>query len=213
MKKRIIKLLIIVVIITLCVIIIKIFSGNTKKTIICIDAGHGGTDVGAESNGRYEKNDTLKVAKKVKEILEKEDNIKVIMTRDEDKAVSLEQRCHIANKNKAKIFVSIHRNSAEKTANGIEIWLDKNKEKEDTELAENILNELKKQEIQTDRGIKYGTIKGENTNYYVLGNTNMPSCLVELGFITNEKDNNLLDKNLENYANAIASGILKKVKE
>ena len=117
------------------------------------------------------------------------------------------------NKNKAKIFVSIHRNSAEKTANGIEIWLDKNKEKEDTELAENILNELKKQEIQTDRGIKYGTIKGENTNYYVLGNTNMPSCLVELGFITNEKDNNLLDKNIENYANAIASGILKKVKE
>ena len=41
----------------------------------------------------------------------------------------------------------------------------------------------------------------------------MPSCLVELGFITNEKDNNLLDKNIENYANAIASGILKKVKE
>ena len=133
------------------------------------------------------------------------------MTRTKDKDVSLEERCIIANQKKADIFVSIHRNSAT-VGNGIEIWCGSLKEERDTKLADNILTNLTTTKIQQNRGIKYGSIGGENSDYYVLKNTNMPSCLIELGFISNEKDNQLLDDNLEEYAEAIAEGILKTIK-
>ena len=204
--KKIIKILVIILIIAVIGAIIILKISHDKKTVICIDAGHGGSDVGAVLDNRYEKNDTLKVAKLVKKYLSKE-NVKVVMTRDEDKSIELKNRCKIANRNKADVFVSIHRNSAE-SGNGIEIWANSGKRKDDTELATKILDKLKNTKIQENRGIKYGTIKGENTNYYVLEHTNMPSCLIELGFITDKKDNSLLDKNIDDYAKAIAQGIL-----
>ena len=175
--------------------------------------GHGGSDVGATKGKRYEKDDTLKVAKLVKKYLEKEKskrNIKVIMTREKDKEVSLQDRCKFANKKKADLFVSIHRNSAE-SGNGIEIWVNSKKRDEDTKIAENILEKLSKTKIQINRGIKYGTIKSENSNYYVLNNTNMPSCLVELGFVSDDKDNKLFDENIDEYAKAIANGIIEDI--
>ena len=49
--------------------------------------------------------------------------------------------------------------------------------------------------------------KNPNTNYYVLGNTDMPSCLVELGFISSPEDNRLLDTHHDAYARTIADGI------
>ena len=171
--------------------------------------GHGGTDVGAVNDKRYEKDDTLKVAELIKENLEKA-NIKVIMTREKDKNVTLQERCKIANKKKADLFVSIHRNSAD-SGNGIEIWANSKKNEKDIQLAENILNNLSKTKIQNNRGIKYGTIKSEDTDYYVLNNTSMPSCLIELGFISDEKDNELFDKYLEDYAKAISKGIIENI--
>ena len=209
MKKTVKLAMTILILIAIGFIIIKIFNKN-DKLIVCIDAGHGGSDVGAESNDRYEKDDTLRVAKLVKKYLEEQD-IKVIMTRDNDSSVSLKQRCNIANKKKADLFVSIHRNSALE-GNGIEIWINSKKENKDTKLANNILNKIENIEIQSNRGIKYGTAKGENTDYYVLNNTKMPSCLIELGFITDNKDNELLDKNIESYAKAIADGIKEEIK-
>ena len=205
MKKNI-KFLIIVPIIVLVIIIIIMIAKVNNKIVVCIDAGHGGEDVGAVLEKRYEKDDNLKVAKLVKEYLRKKD-IKVVMTRKKDNTVSLEERCNIANKKNAEIFVSIHRNSAE-TGNGIEIWCNSQKREEDTELANSIMTKLQETEIQKDRGIKYGTISGGNSDYYVLKNTNMSSCLIELGFITDEKDNELLDNNIEEYAKAIANGIV-----
>ena len=82
------------------------------------------------------------------------------MTREKDKEVSLQDRCKFANKKKADLFVSIHRNSAE-SGNGIEIWANSKKRDEDTKIAENILEKLSKTKIQINRGIKYGTIKSE----------------------------------------------------
>lgn len=208
--KKIVKLAIVILtLILIGFIIIKIFNRD-NKLIVCIDAGHGGNDVGAKLENRYEKDDTLKVARLVKKYLEEQD-IKVIMTRDNDSSVSLKQRCTMANKKKADLFVSIHRNSALE-GNGIEIWVNSKKGNKDTKLANNILDKIQKTEIQNNRGIKYGTAKGKNTDYYVLNNTKMPSCLIELGFITNSEDNRLLDKNIEEYAKAIANGISNSVK-
>ena len=209
MNRKIKILVIIVVLIIIGVIIIKGFINNSKKVVVCIDAGHGGTDVGATNENRYEKNDTLKIARLVREYLEQED-IKVIMTRTDDITCTLQERCKIANKKKADLFVSIHRNSAD-TGNGIETWINSRQDEKDIELATNIMNYIEKTKIQNDRGIKYGTIKGENTDYYVLNNTQMPSCLIELGFISDDEDNKLFDENAEEYAKAIAKGIIETV--
>ena len=209
--KKIIKILIIVaILIIISVIIIKVIPKKEQK-IVCIDPGHGGNDVGAVFRDRYEKDDTLHIAQLIKKYLEEQD-IVVITTRDKDKTTSLYERCKIANKKNADLFVSIHRNAAEEDGNGIEIWVNSKRRENDIKLAEAILNNLKNTEFQSNRGIKCGTIKGKNTNYYVLNNTKMPSCLIELGFITDDKDNELFDKNIEDYAKAIASGIIEEIK-
>lgn len=206
--KKSVKILLIVALLVVLAIVILIIKSN-HKIVVCIDAGHGGDDVGATLDKRYEKDDTFGIAKLVKEYLKKQD-VKVIMTRKKDKSVSLEERCKIANNKKADFFVSIHRNSA-KTGNGIEIWCNSSKREEDTNLANTILEKLQNMEIQKNRGVKYGTINGENSDYYVLKNTNMPSCLIELGFITDEKDNQLLDSHKKEYAKAIADGIIQTI--
>lgn len=205
--KNIVKFLVIFAIIVISVIIIK----KDDELIVCIDAGHGGTDVGAVNEDRYEKDDNIKVAKLVKKYLE-EKGIKTVMTRDNDNTVSLRQRCKIANKKEADIFVSIHRNSAT-AGQGIEIWTSSLRKKDDLNLANSILEKLQETEIQDNRGVKSGTAKGMFTDYYVLKNTKMPSCLIELGFISDNKDNELFDKNLENYAKAIADGIIEEIKD
>ena len=206
--KKSVKILLIVALLVVLVIVILIIKSN-HKIVVCIDAGHGGNDVGAILDKRYEKDDTFEIAKLVKEYLKKQD-VKVIMTRKKDKSVSLEERCKIANNKKADFFVSIHRNSA-KTGNGIEIWCNSSKREEDTNLANTILEKLQNTEIQKNRGVKYGTINGENSDYYVLKNTNMPSCLIELGFITDERDNQLLDSHKKEYAKAIADGVIQTI--
>lgn len=203
--KKVVKFLAIFAIIVISVIIIK----KDDELIVCIDAGHGGTDVGAINENRYEEDDNLKIAKLVEKYLE-EQGIKTVMTRNNDTNVSLKRRCKIANKKEADLFVSIHRNSAEQ-GNGIEIWTNSKKQKDDLNLASAILKKLQDTEIQSDRGVKSGTAKGENTDYYVLKNTKMPSCLIELGFITDDKDNELFDENIEDYAKAIASGIIEYI--
>ena len=205
--KNVVKFLAIFAIIFISVIIIN----KDDELIVCIDAGHGGTDVGAVNETRYEKNDNLEVAKLMKKYLE-EQGIKTIMTRDNDTNVSLRQRCNIANRKEADIFVSINRNSAE-PGNGIEIWTSNSKKKEDLSLANSILENLVNTEIQENRGVKSGTVKGGFTDYYVLKNTKMTSCLVELGFISDAKDNELFDKNLDNYAKAMANGIIEEIKD
>lgn len=210
MKKEKIRILLILLII-LVVIFLILLQKDNNKIVVCIDAGHGGEEVGAILEKRYEKNDTLEIAKLVEKNLKKQ-NIKVVMTRSKDKEVSLEERCRIANRKKAKVFVSIHRNSA-KTGNGIEIWCNSKKREEDTRLAHSIINHLEKTDMGQNRGVKYGTIEGENGDYYVLKNTDMTSCLIELGFISNKKDNQLLDDNKKEYANAIAEGIIATIQE
>ncbi len=206
--KKVIKFLIIVaIIIWISVIIIN----KNDDIVVCIDAGHGGTDAGAINNNRYEKDDTLKIAKLIEEYLNNE-GIKTVMTRTNDTYVSLRERCKIANKKRADLFISIHRNSAEQ-GNGVEIWTNSKKKQDDLELSNMILENLQSVGIQTNRGVKIGSIEGENTDYYVLNNTNMTSCLIELGFITDNVDNKLFDENIENYAKAIAEGIIEQIIE
>ena len=80
---------------------------------VVIDAGHGGKDPGAIGrSGLKEKDVTLRLAKRVASILEKEYGMEVYLTRSKDRFVSLERRTAIANAKKADLFISIHVNSA-----------------------------------------------------------------------------------------------------
>lgn len=188
--------------------ILLAFEYNYSPVDVIIDPGHGGKDVGAEYNGRYEKDDNLNISSKVADIL-KENGISVAMTRTEDNFVSLEKRCRIANFRKAKIFVSIHRNSAENVS-GVEIWISSNADEKEINLANKILNKLSEVGISLERGVKKGYAQGEG-DYYINKHTKMSSCLVELGFINSETDNELFDRNSEAYANAIADAIIENL--
>lgn len=177
--------------------------------VVFVDAGHGGRDGGSslDAEKRLEKDDNLKMALKVQDILNQK-GVYVEMSRSTDEYVSLEDRCKMANKSQAQLFVSIHRNSAQ-DGNGVEIWAMSDKRKKDTALANCIMDKLDKAGISKNRGVRFGYISNSNGNYFVNENTDMPSCLIELGFITNSEDNELFDKNFEDYAKAIADGIIK----
>jgi N-acetylmuramoyl-L-alanine amidase len=93
------------------------------KTIV-IDPGHGGKDPGARGQrGTEEKDITLKVALKLRDLLSKRPGMRVLMTRDRDEFVELEDRAKFANAQEADLFVSIHVNShPQRSVKGIEIY-------------------------------------------------------------------------------------------
>lgn len=83
---------------------------------VVIDAGHGGHDTGAVDNNVREKDINLGVAKKLAAMIGKKmSDVKVVMTRDDDNFISLQERANIANRNRGNLFVSIHTNSVDKT--------------------------------------------------------------------------------------------------
>lgn len=93
------------------------------KTIV-VDPGHGGKDPGAHGpRGTEEKDITLKVALKLRDMFSKEPGIRILMTRERDVFVELEDRAKFANSNEADLFVSIHVNShPQRSVRGIEIY-------------------------------------------------------------------------------------------
>jgi N-acetylmuramoyl-L-alanine amidase len=93
-------------------------------TTIVIDPGHGGKDPGAHGRrGTEEKDITLKVGLKLRDLLSKQPGTRVLMTRDRDVFVELEDRAKFANGNEADLFVSIHVNShPQRSVRGIEIY-------------------------------------------------------------------------------------------
>lgn len=78
---------------------------------LVIDAGHGGYDSGAVGNGLVEKNLTLQIARRVRDILTVNYPITIKMTRDSDVFISLSERANIANAFSADYFISFHINS------------------------------------------------------------------------------------------------------
>ncbi|WP_338658874.1 N-acetylmuramoyl-L-alanine amidase [Paraclostridium sordellii] len=166
-----------------------------------IDAGHGGYDSGAPGvHGCLEKNIVLEVANKVNDYL-KTQNIKNINTRTTDVFLTLNDRTNEANKLGVNSFVSIHCNSSDNpNAQGLETYCYKFKYRA---LADAIHSELINDRLYTkNRGVKEG-------NLHVVRESNMDACLVELGFINNEADYNLIMNNKDKFAKAIAKGICK----
>ena len=182
-----------------------------EQIVICLDAGHGDTDAGAVNGDRLEKDDNLRIALAVRDKLEAagSERLTVLMTRTDDTFLELQQRVDLANENGATLFVSLHRNSG--GGKGVEVWTSSLKEKAECRLAQYIMDGLEQAGVQKVRGVKHGTAGNPAVSYTVVGRTEMPACLVELGFIDNDEDNALLDSHWDAYAQAIADGILKMV--
>ncbi|WP_302594352.1 N-acetylmuramoyl-L-alanine amidase [Acidaminococcus intestini] len=118
---------------------------------------------------------------------------------------SLEEICEAANTSDANIFVSIHCNAAEaEEANGTETWACAGSYRGGM-LANCIQRELVDALGTTDRGVKIAT-PGVN-GLYVLTNTDMPAVLIELAFITNPRDENILAHDQDALARAVARGV------
>jgi len=177
-----------------------------QNRIIAVDAGHGGTDPGAIGQNAYEKTIVLSVAQKLKAKLQAA-GANVVMTRDNDTFVSLEERVQIAKRNNAELFISIHVNSASSNkANGTETYYDTSKNPKGYEsylLAKEIQSQIVNNAKMYDRGVK-------DNNFYVIRNNNVPSVLIELGFISNEGDASKLVSNTyqDIFAESIYRGIV-----
>jgi N-acetylmuramoyl-L-alanine amidase len=173
--------------------------------LVVMDAGHGGSNPGATYNGRQEKDDALALALAVGRILE-QNGVDVYYTRTTDIYESPYQKAMEGNALGADYFVSIHRNSSPypNQYTGIETLV-YNRYGEAARLARNINDQLVQVGYE-DQGVN------ERTNLVVLNRTEMPSVLVEVGFINTDADNQLFDERFDETANAIAQGILETIR-
>ncbi len=173
---------------------------SLKDKTIVVDPGHGGSDPGATGvTGLREKVINLAVAKNLVTLLE-EAGANVIMTRSGDQSVSNQMRVELANESKADIYISIHANaSPDPESNGTETHYcsENGNSSAGRFLAGQLQLELVSALGFRDRGVK-------TNSFYVLTKTEMPAALVELGFLSNPEEEELLKKEQTQSKAAIA---------
>ncbi|MEK3953210.1 N-acetylmuramoyl-L-alanine amidase family protein [Psychrobacillus sp. FSL K6-1464] len=168
-----------------------------------IDAEHGGTDPGAVGNGLQEKNLTLQISTRIRDILLAEyNNVSVLMSRTGDTFPSLAARTNQANSWGADFFLSVHINTGGGT--GYEDFIYPGSGVPTTTYQSNIHSEILKLVNFTDRGKK-------QQNFHVLRESNMPALLTENGFIDNTNDAAKLKTTsfIESLARGHVKGIVK----
>ncbi len=177
--------------------------GNDGKKLVVLDAGHGAKDSGAVGvTGKYEKNFNLAIVLKTAALLKKESNIDVVLTRSDDTFLELKDRAAMANNLKADLFISVHANSsASSAASGTETYYQREASKA---LAKVMHKYLVEATGLSDRGVRYG-------NFHVIRETKMPAVLLEVGYLSNKKDETLLFT--EALQNKVAASIVSGIKE
>ena len=176
------------------------FTTVDKKTIV-IDVSHGGKDPGTIINGFNEKEIALNIANKIKG-MNKNSNVEIILTRDTDEFLTLKERANKINELKPDFVISLHTNSTDnEKENGKEIFVsDKNKQKEKSgNLALELFYSFK------DRNVEI-----KKADFYLLKNVEYPIALVELGYLTNENDREILTT--EKGQTELAESILSVIK-
>lgn len=192
-------------------------NAGTIRTVV-LDAGHGGHDNGAVSDYAVEKECNLAVAHKVRVLLQKR-GYRVVMTRDKDFFLTLQQRVEIANKVPDSIFVSIHHNSSGRHATGIETFTlapygttspfartrrledlsGNNQDSENIALATAVHSRAIRNTGAVDRGI-------QRARFSVLCTIKRPAILFEGGFVSNPEEG--VKITTEEYRNTLAKSIV-----
>lgn len=177
--------------------------GNNGRKLVVLDAGHGAKDSGAVGvTGKYEKNFNLAIVLKAAELLKKENGIDVVLTRSDDTFLELKERAAMANNLKADLFISVHANSSgSSAASGTETYYQRAASKA---LAGVMHKYLVQATGLSDRGVRYG-------NFHVIRETTMPAVLLEVGYLSNKKDESLLFT--ESLQNKVAESMVKGIKE
>lgn len=178
---------------------------------IFIDQGHNprNPNAGAEGNGLYEQDITYEVGVLTAELLRSDPNFEVKLSRSSPDEIlgtsigsSLKARTDAANNWGADLFISIHANASTiSDASGIEGYA-YSESSPGYEAGEDILEQLSISTGLQNRGMFV------RPSLYVLRRTAMPAVLLEIGFITNTSDAELMSENPELFANGIYNGVL-----
>lgn len=174
-----------------------------KKIFVAIDAGHGGSNSGATgvTSNVNEKEYTLKIAQQVEKYLRRK-KVKVFMTREEDKDISMIDRTLSLRGEDPNILISIHLNSSgNENVKGVSTYY---RYIGFRPLSENILNRMLQLGLSN-----YGNVGA--FNFSLSGPTEYPNCLVEVAFLSNKEDEQkILDPK---FHKAVAKKIYKGIKD
>ncbi|WP_239614263.1 N-acetylmuramoyl-L-alanine amidase family protein [Cohnella mopanensis] len=179
----------------------------TDKSVytVVLDAGHGGSDPGAISlTKRPEKDFNLSVILKVRDILARDERIKLVLTRSDDSFPTLDSRSELANAVQADLFVSVHANSYTAATNGTETYYTREESKEFANLMHSV--------FAPSTGLKDNGVR--NKSLSVTRKTTMPAILLEVGYLSSKIDEPKLWTNelQDRVAQAIATGIKLQLK-
>ncbi len=183
-------------------------AGKLSGKVIVIDPGHGGRDSGATGGGIAEKNLTLPLGQAVARELEKA-GASVVLTRDQDVYIGLADRARTANQSNADLFVSIHINSNSVAGPSGTFTFYHSSDSTAILLAECIQSEIAKVSGLPSRGTRSDYVRFPGKGYAVLRESNMPAVLVEVGYIDNVNDRQVMisDGFRDKIAKAIVKGI------
>lgn len=204
------------------------FSKPAFSFTVVIDPGHGGTDNGATKGTIIESKIALSVGLKLAAKLEQDNSFRVILTRSKDNSVTLKQRVKTSNSNDADLFVSLHGNSStDRRAKGAEFYLGAStpppsEDGSTLNSVDSIVKDLKYKALlyqsQSLAISSYETWKQSTLSipraikqapFYVINRNNVPSILVEFGFITNSQEslNLLQDETQDQIAQNLYSAV------
>jgi N-acetylmuramoyl-L-alanine amidase len=183
-------------------------TANIKNMTIAIDAGHGGTNLGASgtASGILEKNYTILFAQELQKILKKQ-KVKVLMVREADTTIENKDRVLWAQQNNPDVFISFHLNSSGRTtAKGVSTYYKHIGYRSFTQSLLKRLLEIKNLE-------EFGNIG--SFNFQPIQPTEYPSCLVEVAFLSNEQDEKMIrdPKFRTKVANQVYLGIKDWIKQ
>ncbi|MFN3208904.1 MAG: N-acetylmuramoyl-L-alanine amidase [Roseovarius sp.] len=201
-------------------------SAEDGAFVVVIDPGHGGIDPGAEKDGLAEKDLMLAFARELKDVLLREAEVRVVLTRDTDSFVSLERRVAIAHQAGAGLFISLHADAlSEGRAHGATVYTlsDSASDKASAVLAErhdradllagidltgsddvvaDVLMDLARMETQPraerlakaiqlgirENGLPLNSRPMRMAGFSVLKSPDIPSVLLEVGFLSSDRD-------------------------
>jgi N-acetylmuramoyl-L-alanine amidase CwlD len=169
--------------------------------LIVLDAGHGGSDPGAQRGNVQEKEITMDIVNKLKKSLESR-GATIVMTRSDDTFVSLEDRVKLTNSTNPDLFLSVHINALESTSDihGIETYY---QTEQSRMLADSIHQSLVSGLQAPDRSVR-------KARFYVINHTPVPAVLAEVGFISNkdEREKLISSDYQDKVADSLAQGVM-----
>jgi N-acetylmuramoyl-L-alanine amidase len=164
------------------------FTNIPSKSIIVIDAAHGGKDLGATISKVQEKDITLSIAKKILELNKRKD-IKIVLLRDKDELLTQEAKAKKIKELNPKIIISLHANYSKLDGNrsGMEFFVTKESKFYRSSLAQaNRIKNIFYSDTKTNNSI-------QEKNFLLFNSAPCPAVAIELGYLSNTKEREYLN--------------------